>query len=93
VGIAQVAHAAGESIVCREGWRCSSSQITLGGLALVKQWPNVPYSQHNLHARIRVYVYKCIIMRYSLYTSRIADWIPAFHLNVCSLEDNRDTQV
>ena len=32
VGIAQLAHAAGESILCREGWRCRFVQITLGFL-------------------------------------------------------------
>ena len=30
MGIAQLAHAAGESILCHEGWRCGSSQMTLG---------------------------------------------------------------
>jgi len=30
VGIAQLAHAVGESIFCREGQRCGSSQMTLG---------------------------------------------------------------
>ena len=34
-GIAHVAHAAGESILCREGWRRRSSQITLGRLVIV----------------------------------------------------------
>jgi len=30
VGIAQLAHTAGMSILCCDGWRCSSSQMTLG---------------------------------------------------------------
>ena len=30
VGIAQLTHAVGESILCCEGWRCGSSQMTLG---------------------------------------------------------------
>jgi len=35
VGIVQLVHAAGESILCREGWRRGSFQATLGGLVAV----------------------------------------------------------
>jgi len=35
VVIAQLAHAAGKSIFCHEGWWCGSSQISLGFLVYV----------------------------------------------------------
>jgi len=35
VGTAQLAHVAGESILCHKRWRCSSSQITLEFLVLI----------------------------------------------------------
>jgi len=39
VGISQLAHLAGESIFCREGWRLGFSQITLGFLVIIIKVP------------------------------------------------------
>jgi len=38
MGIAQLAHTVGKSIICHEGWQCSCCQITLGGLVIITEW-------------------------------------------------------
>ena len=35
MGIAQLAHAVGESVFCHEGWRCDCSHMTLGRTSVV----------------------------------------------------------
>jgi len=84
VDIAPIEHAAGEYILCREGWRRGSSQINLGGLVFFLAFTDVRVPMGwtltmfgiDWTSRLCDYVYVCVYIRWIWYSSSgISTWM------------------